>query len=144
MKESGKECLKSTIYESTLSTAPRSPFPDGEGLGGATLRVDFYKGRCPKVVGIAIRGKRISNIRGSQPRLATPHILAPSSGRGENVGRFECIYPSFLWKEVPAGRRLEAQSGVKDDVRLCVFPSSPVSTHFTAVNVSDFVSSERV
>ena len=56
MKESGKECLKSTIYESTLSTAPRSPFPDGEGL----------------VVGIAaIRGKRISNIRGSQPRLAT-------------------------------------------------------------------------
>ena len=51
-------------------------------------------------------GKRISNIRGNQPRLATPHILAPSSGRGENVGRFECIYPSFLWKEVPAGRRL--------------------------------------
>ena len=31
MKESGKERLKSTIYESTLSTAPRSPFPDGEG-----------------------------------------------------------------------------------------------------------------
>ena len=31
---------------------------------------------------------------------------APSRGRGENVGRFECINPSFLWKEVPAGRRL--------------------------------------
>ena len=31
---------------------------------------------------------------------------APSRGRGENVGRFECIDPSFLWKEVPAGRRL--------------------------------------
>ena len=31
MKESGKERLKSTIYESTLSTALRSPFPDGEG-----------------------------------------------------------------------------------------------------------------
>ena len=27
-----------------------SAFPDGEGLGGATLCVDFYKGRCPKVV----------------------------------------------------------------------------------------------
>ena len=40
---------------------------------------------------------------------------APSRGRGENVGRFECINPSFLWKEVPAGRRLGAQSGVKDD-----------------------------
>ena len=46
---------------------------------------------------------------------------APSRGRGENVGRFECIYPSFLWKEVPAGRRLGAQSGVKDDVRLSIF-----------------------
>ena len=32
------------------SAAPRSPFPNGEGLGEATLRVDFYKGRCPKVV----------------------------------------------------------------------------------------------
>ena len=69
---------------------------------------------------------------------------APSRGRGENVGRFECIDPSFLWKEVPVGRRLGSQSGVKDDVRLSVFPSSLVSTHFTAVNVSDFVSSERV
>ena len=46
---------------------------------------------------------------------------APSRGRGENVGRFECIDPSFLWKEVPAGRRLGAQSGVKDDVRLSIF-----------------------
>ena len=45
-----KERLKSTIYESTLSTAPRAPFPDGEGLDGATLRVDFYEGRCLKAV----------------------------------------------------------------------------------------------
>ena len=36
-----KERLKQAIYESTLSTAPRSPFPNVEGLGGATLRVDF-------------------------------------------------------------------------------------------------------
>ena len=103
MKESGKECLKSTIYESTLSTAPRSPFPDGEGL----------------VVGIAaIRGKRISNIR----REPTPSRCArqplPEEG---TVERFACIYPSFLWKEVPAGWRLGAQSGVKDDVRLSIF-----------------------
>ena len=26
------------------------PSPCGEGLGGATLRIDFYKGRCLKVV----------------------------------------------------------------------------------------------
>ena len=31
------------------------------------------------------------------------------------MGRFECIDPSFLWKEVPAGRRLGAQSGMKED-----------------------------
>ena len=31
MKESGEMRLKSTIYESTLSTAARSPFPNGEG-----------------------------------------------------------------------------------------------------------------
>ena len=42
--------LKSTIYESTRAPLTRSPFPDGEGLDGATLRVEFYKGRCPKVV----------------------------------------------------------------------------------------------
>ena len=41
--------LKSTIYESTRAPLTRSPFPDGEGLDGATLRVNFYKGRCPKV-----------------------------------------------------------------------------------------------
>ena len=40
---------------------------------------------------------------------------APSRGRGENVGRFECIDTSFLWKEVSAGRRLGAQSGVKKE-----------------------------
>ena len=92
----------------------RSPFPDGEGLGGATLRVDFYKGRCSKVVGIAIRGKRISNIRGGANPVSL-RSTAPSKGRGENVWRFECIDPSFLWKEVPAGRRLGAQSGVKKE-----------------------------
>ena len=31
MKESEEMRLKSTINESTLSTAARSPFPDGEG-----------------------------------------------------------------------------------------------------------------
>ena len=51
MKESGKECFKYVVYESTRAPLTRSPFPDGEGLGGATLRVDFYKGRCPKTDG---------------------------------------------------------------------------------------------
>ena len=31
MKESEEDRLKCDVYESTLSTAARSPFPDGEG-----------------------------------------------------------------------------------------------------------------
>ena len=37
-------------YESTLSTADAVPLPQWGRLRGVTLRVDFYKGRCPKVV----------------------------------------------------------------------------------------------
>ena len=48
MKESGKERLKSTIYESTRAPLTRSPFPDGEGkLVAATPQT--FMGRCPKV-----------------------------------------------------------------------------------------------
>ena len=32
MKKSGGDRLKCAIYESTLSTAARFPFPNGEGL----------------------------------------------------------------------------------------------------------------
>ena len=64
----------------------------------------IYMGRCPKVVGIAIRGNAFSTYGGANP--VSLRSTAPSRGRGENVGRFECIYPSFLWKEVPVGRRL--------------------------------------
>ena len=64
----------------------------------------IYMGAMPESGGGAIRGKRISNIRGANP--VSLRSTAPSRGRGENVGHFECINPSFLWKEVPAGRRL--------------------------------------
>ena len=48
MKEDGKERLKSTIYESTLSTADAVPLPRWGRLRGATLRVIFYKGAMPE------------------------------------------------------------------------------------------------
>ena len=51
MKESEGDRLKSTIYESTLSTADAVPLPQGGRLRGTALRVDFYKGRCPKAEG---------------------------------------------------------------------------------------------
>ena len=47
---SKKERLKSTIYENTLSTSDAVPLPQEGRLRGAALRVDVYKGRCPKVV----------------------------------------------------------------------------------------------
>ena len=49
-ERSKKERLKSTIYENTLSTADAVPLPRWGRLRGAALRVDVYKGRCPKVV----------------------------------------------------------------------------------------------
>ena len=108
------------------SAAPRSPFPNGEGLGGATLRVDFYKGQCLKVVGIAIRGNAFPTYGGANP--VSLRSTAPSRGRGENVGRFKCIDPSFLWKEVPVGRRLGAQSGVKKERLKSTIYESTLST----------------
>ena len=74
--------LKSTIYESTLSTADAVPLPRWGRLSGGNS----------------------SDTGGANP--VSLRQAVPSRGRGENVGRFECIYPSFLWKEVPAGRRL--------------------------------------
>ena len=46
-----------TANESTLSTASRSPFPDGEGLGGAALRVEYKKGDARSVL-----GERVSHL----------------------------------------------------------------------------------
>ena len=43
-------CTSELFTKAPYPPLTRSPFPDGEGLGGAALRVDFYKERCPKVV----------------------------------------------------------------------------------------------
>ena len=50
MKESGEKRLKYAANESTISTADAVSLPQGGRLRGATLRVNFYNGRCPKVV----------------------------------------------------------------------------------------------
>ena len=51
MKESEEMHLKSTINESTLSTADAVPLPQGGRLRGAALCADFCKRRCPKAGG---------------------------------------------------------------------------------------------
>ena len=72
MKESEKMHLKSTINESTLSTAARSPFPNREGKEEAASPPQ----------------------KESHPRLAA--LGSPFQGKG-----LAWTTPSFLWKEVP-------------------------------------------
>ena len=66
MKESGKEYLKQAIYESTLSTAPRSPFPDGEGKLVAAL--PQYKFGDARRFAIAGFPRIVSPLAGKVPR----------------------------------------------------------------------------
>ena len=61
----------------------------------APLLVDFYKGRCPKVVGIAIREKRISNIRGATPPSRCARQPLPEEGARMWVVSSVSIPPSF-------------------------------------------------
>ena len=81
----------------------------------------IYIGRCLKVVGAAIRGKRISNIRGSQPRLAT--LDSPFQRKGRECGAFR-VYQSLLpleggarRAEVRGAERSEKGASQVDDLR---------------------------
>ena len=83
MKKSGEDRLKSTIYESTLSTATRFPFPKGEGKEEAAS---------------------------PQKKKANPASLrsaAPSKGRGS---RGHSLLP--MEGGAPKGRRLDGESGI--------------------------------
>ena len=85
MKKSGKDRLKSTIYESTLSTAARSPFPKGEGKEEAASP--------PK----------------KEANPASLRSAAPSKGRGS---RGCSLLP--MEGGAPKGRRLDGGSGMKE------------------------------
>ena len=116
---------KSTIYESTLSTAPRSPFPNGEGKSvtasprsraqvAAVLAFvishttflaaqDDETGRCPNVV---CKSLVISNPCGLTYVGANPaslRLAAPSRERGERM-RF-CDVRLRLWKAAVSGQK---------------------------------------
>ena len=129
MKESEEMRLKSTINESTLSTATRSPFPNGEGYETRMplfshcqnkythMRKKNNDGQSlPRVGKVAIRGYRFSRHNAfpkgegkeeaaSPPKKeANPASLrsaAPSKGRGS---RGYSLLP--LEGGAPKGRRL--------------------------------------
>ena len=77
--------LKSTINESTLSTAARSPFPNGEGEEEAASAL-----------------KKEAN-------PASLRSAAPSKGRGS---RGHSLLP--MEGGAPKGRRLDGESGMKE------------------------------
>ena len=85
MKESEEDRLKQAIYESTLSTAARSPFPNGEGKEEA-----------------ASPSKKEAN-------PASLRSSAPSKGRGS---RGHSLLP--MEGGAPKGRRLDEESAIPD------------------------------
>ena len=96
MKESEGDHLKCVVYESTLSTTARSPFPNGEGCD---TRIPLFSTQCLSQGG-RLRGGGFAAKKRSQPRLAVlgspfqrkglAWTLPPSYGRrcpeGTEVG----------------------------------------------------------
>ena len=77
---------------------------------GGGFAANIY-GAMPESGGGAIRGKRISNIRGSQPRLAT--LDSPFQRKGRECGAFR-VYQSLLPLEGGA-RRAEVRGAERSE-----------------------------
>ena len=103
MKKSEEDLLKCAINESTLSTAARSPFPNGEGCD---TRIPLFSIQRLSQGGRQ-RGGGFAAKNEANP--ASLRSAAPSKGRGSR-GR------SLLPMEggAPKGRRLEGESGMKE------------------------------
>ena len=81
---------------------------------GGGFAANIYGGRCPKVVGAAIRGKRISNIRGEPtPSRYARQPLPEEGARMWGVSSVS-IPPSF-GRRCPQGGGWATQSGVKKE-----------------------------
>ena len=76
MKESEGDLLKCVVYESTLSTAARSPLPNGEGC---ETRIPLFSTQRLSQ-GERQRGVGFAAEKGSQPRLAV--LGSPFQGKG--------------------------------------------------------------
>ena len=103
MKKSGKDRLKCAVYESTLSTAARSPFPNGEG---SETRMPLSSTQRLSQWGMQ-RGGGFAAKKKANP--ASLRSAAPSKGRGSHGY-------SLLPMEggAPKGRRLDGESGIPD------------------------------
>ena len=112
MKESGKDRLKSTIYESTRAPLTRSPLPRwGRQRGG----------------GLAAK---------KEANPASLRSAAPSKGRGS---RGHSLLP--MEGGAPKGRRLDGESGMKESEGDCLKYAVCESTLSTAAR-SPFLNGE--
>ena len=103
MKKSGRDRLKRAICESTLSTAARSPFPNGEGCD---TRIPLFSIQRLSQGGRQ-RGGGFAAKNEANP--ASLRSAAPSKGRGSR-GHF--LLP--IEGGAPKGRRLGEESGISD------------------------------
>ena len=76
MKKIGGDRLKCVVYESTLSTAARSPFPNGKGY---EMRIPLSPTHSLSSEGKAKR-RRLRRKKVSHPRLAA--LGSPFQGKG--------------------------------------------------------------
>ena len=104
MKKSEEMHLKQAINESTLSTATRSPFPNGEGY---ETRIPLSPKHSLSCVGKAKRRRLRRQKKKANP--ASLRSAAPSKGRGL---RGYSLLP--MEGGAPKGRRLDGDSGMKD------------------------------
>ncbi len=104
MKKSEENRLKCAVYESTLSTAARSPLPQG---GRLRYEDTAFLDTTPFP-----RGKAKSAAASPPKKEANPASLrsaAPSKGRGS---RGHSLLP--MEGGAPKGRRLDGKSGMKE------------------------------
>ena len=94
MKKIGGDRLKYAVCESTLSTAARSPFPDGEG---SETRIPLFS-HCQNICKHMWEKNNDGQSLRRRKRKPTPLRCArqPFPREGARVDT-----PSFLWKEVP-------------------------------------------
>ena len=120
MKKSEEDRLKYAINESTLSTAARSPFPNGEGCD---TRIPLFSIQRLSQGGRQ-RGGGFAAKKEANP--ASLRSAAPSKGRGS---RGYSLLP--MEGGAPKGRRLDGDSGMKKsgkDRLKCVVYESTLST----------------
>ncbi len=103
MKKSGKDRLRYAINESTLSTAARSPFPNGEGYDtGIPLSSTQRLSQWGMQRGGGFAAKKEAN-------PASLRSAAPSKGRGS---RGHSLLP--MKGGALKGRRLDGGSGIPE------------------------------